>query len=73
VLIEIGSHLPFFVHFDNRKVDLPHIWGTDELKRKSPDSVLASEAILSSEEIALQFQNPQIRGRATFRLSKTIC
>jgi hypothetical protein len=27
--------------------DLPHIWGTDELKEKSPDDVLASEAISS--------------------------
>jgi hypothetical protein len=27
--------------------DHPHIWGTDEPKRKSPDGVLASEAISS--------------------------
>jgi len=27
--------------------DHPHIWGTDELRRKSPDGVLALEAILS--------------------------
>jgi hypothetical protein len=33
--------------FAHTNGDLPHIWGTDELKRKSPDGVLASEAILS--------------------------
>jgi hypothetical protein len=26
---------------------LPHIWGTDELKQKSPDGIFASEAISS--------------------------
>jgi hypothetical protein len=45
-------------------VDHPHIWGTDELIQKLLDGVFASEAILSSEKIALQFQNHQIRGRA---------
>jgi len=26
---------------------LPHIWGTDELKQKSPDGISASEVISS--------------------------
>jgi len=33
--------------FDSRIVDHPHIWGKDELKKKLPDGVLASEAISS--------------------------
>ncbi len=37
---------------------------------KLPDGVFAPEAISSREEIALQFQNHQIRGRAPLKLSK---
>ncbi len=31
--------------FDNRKVDHPHIWGTDELRQKHLHGVFASEVI----------------------------
>jgi hypothetical protein len=43
VLIEIGSHLAFYVHFANRKVALPHIWGTDELITFGEYRLLAKE------------------------------
>jgi hypothetical protein len=59
-------HFEVICVFDSQIVALPHIWGTDELKRKFPDGVFASEAVSCWEEIALQSQNHQIRGSAHF-------
>jgi hypothetical protein len=43
--------------------------GADELKRKFPDGVFASEAVSCSEEMALQYHNHQIQGRARLKLN----
>jgi len=56
-----------------RIVDHPHIWGRDELMQKHLHCIFAPEVISHREEITLQFQNHQVRGRADNFITLTNC